>query len=62
MKTFPICLDNELHKQIKIASAINEITTHEWIIQALKQKLENDTMLISKKRKKGVIYGNNKKT
>ena len=61
MKKFPISLDNELHKQIKIASAINEITTHEWIIQALKEKLENENLLLPKKLQKGGANGNKEK-
>jgi hypothetical protein len=38
-KTFPIELEENLHKQAKIAAIRDGMTLHEWIVRSLKEKL-----------------------
>ena len=39
MKTFPISLEDNLHKQIKKASIEKDMTIHDWIISSIKNQL-----------------------
>ncbi|MDR1748739.1 MAG: hypothetical protein LBR47_06750 [Spirochaetaceae bacterium] len=55
MKTFPISLDDALHKSIKLASVQSEKTIHEWIISAIKYELKNEGFEVNEK---GTEYGN----
>jgi hypothetical protein len=41
-KTFPIELDEDLHKRVKIAAIHEGITLHDWIIKSLKEKLDGN--------------------
>jgi len=38
-KTFPLQLDEELHKRAKHAAIDDGVTLHDWIINALKEKV-----------------------
>jgi hypothetical protein len=38
-KTFPIELDEDLHKRAKIAAIHEGTTLHDWIIKTLQEKL-----------------------
>ena len=40
MKTFPLQMQDDLHKQVKHAAIDEGKTLHEWIIDAIKRKLE----------------------
>ncbi len=42
-KTFPIELDEDLHKRAKIAAIHEGVTLHDWIITTLEEKLGNGT-------------------
>ena len=38
-KTFPIELDEDLHKRLKIAAIEEGLTLHDWIVRTLEEKL-----------------------
>ena len=40
MKTFPLRLDEELHKKLKHASVDDGKPLHEWIIEVLKERVD----------------------
>ena len=40
VKTFQVKLDNEFHREIKLAAYMKDITLHEYIVQAIQEKLE----------------------
>ena len=42
VKTFQVKLDNEFHREIKLAAYMKDITLHEYIVQAIREKLEKD--------------------
>ena len=58
-KTFPIELDEDLHKRLKIAAIEEGLTLHDWIVRVLEEKVvDNGTgRRTSAKRK-----GNNERT
>ena len=44
LKTFPLVLDDSLHKKIKIASATHDMTIHQWILSAIQSKLDFESV------------------
>ena len=42
MKTFPIQLDDELHKKIKHAAIEKDLPVHAWIINAITNQLQDE--------------------
>ncbi|MEW5816486.1 MAG: hypothetical protein AB1798_13960 [Spirochaetota bacterium] len=46
MKTFPLQLDDELHKQLKIQAVQTGQTLHELIVRILKQEIEKDGEIV----------------
>ena len=38
-KTFPIELDEDLHKRLKIAAIEEGLTLHDWIVRTLEEKV-----------------------
>ena len=58
MKTFPLQLDDDLHKCVKIASTQLDKTIHEWILTAIKYELKNEGYWTAEKEYK---YGNGNK-
>ena len=55
-KTFPIELDEDLHKRAKIAAIHEGVTLHDWIIITLEEKL-GTTRNSSEKREAGSQRG-----
>lgn len=49
-KIFPVQLDEELHKRVKHAAIDEGITLHDWIVKALKEKVEGTNANNSAKR------------
>ena len=49
-KTFPIELDEDLHKRAKIAAIHAGVTLHDWIIKTLEEKLGSNGNSASQKR------------
>lgn len=43
MKIFPVQLDEELHRRIKHAAVDENQSLHDWILSAIKEKLNNGT-------------------
>lgn len=41
-KRINIAIDEILHKKLKIAATINDITVKEYVIKAIKEKLERE--------------------
>jgi predicted HicB family RNase H-like nuclease len=41
MKTFPILVDDDLHKRIKHAAIDEGLTLHQWVIDALMKKIRD---------------------
>jgi predicted HicB family RNase H-like nuclease len=41
MKTFPLKLDDELHKKIRHAAIEDDISVHSWILNAIIVRLES---------------------
>lgn len=41
-KIFPIELDGELRKQLKIAAIQEGLTLHDWIMKTLKEKIDDN--------------------
>ena len=41
-KTFPIELDEDLHKRLKIAAIEEGLTLHDWIVKVLEEKVFDD--------------------
>lgn len=54
MKTFPLKIDDELHKLIKHASIEENTSVHSWIIGAITSKLHQNQNII---REKMSYYG-----
>ena len=51
-KTFPIELDEDLHKRAKIAAIHDGITLHDWIIKSLKEKLDDNGNTLTSKEER----------
>jgi len=41
MKTFPLQLEDDLHRRLKHAAVDADVSLHEWILTALKEKLDH---------------------
>ena len=56
-KTFPIEIDNELHKRLKIAAIEEGITLHQWITKTLEEKVcgNGSSVNKSRQRKSGAV-------
>jgi len=56
-KTFPVQLNEELHKRLKHAAIDEGITLHDWIIKVLEQKVAaeriNANKLVKRKNDSG---------
>ena len=52
MKVFPLDLDEDLHRRLKHAAIDSGISLHEYIIQSLKERVDNDKPPLGKKRKR----------
>lgn len=46
MKTFPIRIDDELHKRIKHSAIEDDTSVHSWILDAINSKLNNGNLII----------------
>jgi predicted HicB family RNase H-like nuclease len=42
IKRFPLRLEEEIHKQIKLAAFKKEVSIHSYIMEAVKEKLNKD--------------------
>lgn len=42
MKTFPVVLKDDFHYELKMAALKAHITMHEFILQAIREKLDKD--------------------
>lgn len=42
MKTFPVVLKDEFHYELKTAALKAHITMHEFIVQAIREKLDKE--------------------
>jgi enamine deaminase RidA (YjgF/YER057c/UK114 family) len=49
MKTFPIKIDDELHKMIKHAAIEDDISVQSWIVDAINKKLQVMNTIIKDK-------------
>ena len=47
-KTFPVQLDEELHKRLKHAAIDEGITLHDWIIRVLEEKVGTERINANK--------------
>jgi hypothetical protein len=59
MKTFPLKIDENLHKLIKHAAIEEDSSVHSWIIDAINDKLYQHNNIIKDKK---VNYGNSIKS
>ncbi len=59
MKTFPLKIDDDLHKMIKHAAIEENESVHSWILAAINDKLEHKAFSIKEKR---VGYGDSAKS
>ena len=46
MKTFPIKIEDELHKLIKHAAIEDDTSVHSWILDAINSKLHSNNILV----------------
>ena len=51
-KTFPVELDEELHKRIKHAAIDEGLTLHDWIVRALEEKIATEGKNANNSRKR----------
>lgn len=51
MKTFPLKLDDELHKKVRHAAIEDETSVHSWILDAIVEKLKFKKIYIQNKQK-----------
>ena len=51
-KTFPVQLDEELHKRLKHAAIDEGITLHDWIIRVLEEKVGTERINANKLEKR----------
>ena len=53
-KTFPIELDEDLHKRLKIDAIEEGLTLHDWIVRVLEEKVvDNGTGARASAKRKG---------
>ena len=52
MKTFPLQIDDDLHRRMKHAAIDEELTLHEWVIAAINERLEAWGRVQSEKARK----------
>ena len=50
-KTFPVELDEELHKRLKIAAIKEGLTLQDWVVKTLASKVDNDEFSQNNSRK-----------
>jgi hypothetical protein len=60
IKTFPIELDEELHKRAKIAAIQEGTTLHGWIINTLEEKLSSHDDSRPSKEKRNAHFKRNR--
>ncbi len=62
MKTFPLRMDDQLHRALKHAALDEGVTLHEWILRILKQRLQYERSALYKdKSNKAARVNRNRK-